>query len=177
MKVNKIIAISGKSGCGNTTVSRTVAEALGLKFINYTFRSLALELGIEFKRLLELAADDFSYDKKLDAHQTELARAGDCVIGSRLAIWMLPEADLKIYLRASPEVRSQRIHSREGGSLESVMTFTADRDRQDHQRYLKAYGLDNDDLSNADLVINTDKWDAADVAGLIVEAFKCRIKK
>jgi cytidylate kinase len=32
------IAISGKSGCGNTTVSRMVAEKLGLRFINFTFR-------------------------------------------------------------------------------------------------------------------------------------------
>ncbi|HEY9053576.1 MAG TPA: hypothetical protein VIO60_02025, partial [Rectinemataceae bacterium] len=32
-----IIAISGKSGCGNTTVSRLVAKRLERRFINYTF--------------------------------------------------------------------------------------------------------------------------------------------
>ena len=35
------IAISGKSGCGNTTVSTLLSEKLGIKLINYTFRTLA----------------------------------------------------------------------------------------------------------------------------------------
>ena len=39
------IAISGKSGCGNTTVTRLVSEALGFEMINFTFRSLAEEIG------------------------------------------------------------------------------------------------------------------------------------
>jgi len=34
------IAVSGKSGCGNTTISRLVSEKLELSFINFTFRSL-----------------------------------------------------------------------------------------------------------------------------------------
>ena len=37
------IAISGKSGCGNTTVSGLLAQKLGIKLINYTFRQLAEE--------------------------------------------------------------------------------------------------------------------------------------
>ena len=35
------IAISGKSGCGNTTVSSLLAERLGVKLFNFTFRQLA----------------------------------------------------------------------------------------------------------------------------------------
>ncbi len=31
------IALSGKSGCGNTTVSGMIAKHYGLEFINYTF--------------------------------------------------------------------------------------------------------------------------------------------
>lgn len=36
MKLNKDVrvAISGKSGCGNTTVSTLLAEKLGVKLIN-----------------------------------------------------------------------------------------------------------------------------------------------
>ena len=39
------IAISGKSGCGNTTVSTMLAQRLGIKLINYTFRNLAKDIG------------------------------------------------------------------------------------------------------------------------------------
>ncbi|MDR1617782.1 MAG: cytidylate kinase, partial [Treponema sp.] len=91
------IAISGKSGCGNTTVSRMVAGDLGLRFINFTFRSLAEERHITLREVMEKAALDDSWDREVDTRQVALAReGGGCVLGSRLAIWMLPEADLKV---------------------------------------------------------------------------------
>ena len=154
----RIVAISGKSGCGNTTVSRLLAERLGVRLINYTFRAMAVERGVSFERLLELAAGDDSYDRALDARQVELARSGDCVIGSRLAMFLLPDATLRVFLSGSPEVRAARIHSREGGDYQAILEFTRKRDRSDHERYEKIYGIDNDDLSGADLVINTELW-------------------
>ena len=39
------IAISGKSGCGNTTVSNLLSKTLNIAMINYTFRSLSEETG------------------------------------------------------------------------------------------------------------------------------------
>jgi len=68
------ITISGKSGCGNTTVSRLVADALELRFINFTFRNLAQEKGLNLKEVLALAAADDSWDREVDSHQVELAR-------------------------------------------------------------------------------------------------------
>ena len=109
------IAVSGKSGCGNTTVSRIVAEKLGLSFINFTFRSLAGERGLSLAEVLEKAAADDSWDREVDSRQVRLAREAEgCVLGSRLAIWMLPEADIKVYLTARPETRAERIVRREG---------------------------------------------------------------
>jgi len=80
------IAISGKSGCGNTTVSSLVAQELGLTLINYTFRNMAQERGMEFKEFCGLAERDLSIDRMLDEKQVELASGGSCVLGSRLAI-------------------------------------------------------------------------------------------
>ena len=163
------IAISGKSGCGNTTVSRLLADALGLKFINFTFRSLALERRIDFKEVLALAEKDDAWDKEVDKRQTELAREAEgCVLGSRLAIWMLPEADLKVYLIAKPETRAKRIKDREGGSLKHIAEFTAARDMKDHERYLRIYNIDNDDYSFADLVIETDTIHPMEITELII---------
>ncbi|MCX7776070.1 MAG: AAA family ATPase [Rectinemataceae bacterium] len=167
-----IVAISGKSGCGNTTVSRLVAEALGYEFINYTFRTMAAELGMPLQRVLELAADDPSWDQRLDAHQVELARAGNTVIASRLAAWMVPEADLKVYLKASPAIRAARIHRREGGDFDEIRRFTQERDTRDHERYLRIYGIDIDDLQPMHLIIDTERWQAAQVADIIITA--CR---
>jgi cytidylate kinase len=162
------IAVSGKSGCGNTTVSKIVADTLGLAFINFTFRTLAQEKNMELREVLALAAEDDFWDKEVDSRQVALARkSGGCVLGSRLAIWMLKEADLKVYLTARAETRAERIVKREGGTLEAVAAFTAERDRQDHGRYLRIYQIDNDRYDFADLIIDTDDLEPAQIAGLI----------
>ncbi|GHV76880.1 cytidylate kinase [Spirochaetia bacterium] len=163
------IAISGKSGCGNTTVSRLVSDMLGIRFINFTFRSIAEERGMSLAEVLAQAAKDDSWDREVDRRQVALAREeGGCVLGSRLAIWMLEEADLKVYLKAAPLTRARRIVLREGNTLESVAAFTAERDRQDRERYLKIYGIDNDNYGFADLIIDTDVFDPKGIADLIV---------
>jgi len=165
------IAVSGKSGCGNTTISRLVSEKLGLSFINFTFRSLAEEHGISLEDVLKKAAEDDWWDKEVDRRQVAMARKSDgCVLGSRLAIWMLTEADLKVYLKASPEIRAARIVRREGGKLEDVAAFTMERDRQDTERYLRIYNIDNDDYSFADVIINTDHKSVGEIAEMIIDA-------
>jgi cytidylate kinase len=173
MKRDIKIAISGRSGCGNTTVSKMAADALNLRFVNFTFRNLAQERGLDLKKVLEFAADDESWDREVDTRQLALAREnGGCVLGSRLAIWMLEEADIKIYLKASAEIRAQRIVNREGGQLDEVAAFTAERDRQDHERYLRLYNIDTDDYSFADLVIDTGNITPAEILDLIVKKAK-----
>ncbi|MCL2191167.1 MAG: cytidylate kinase family protein [Treponema sp.] len=171
MKKEIKIAVSGKSGCGNTTVSKIVADRLGLRFVNFTFRSLAQETGISLRDVLDMASKDDSWDKEVDRRQLELARAGGgCVLGSRLAIWMLKEADLKVYLRAEARTRAARILRREGETIESAASFTAERDHQDHVRYLRIYNLDNDEYDFCDLIIDTDTLDPEGIAELIIEA-------
>lgn len=169
MKDDIRIAISGKSGCGNTTVSKLVAESLGLRFINFTFRSLAEERALSLQEVLSLAAKDDSWDREVDSRQVKLARAdGGCVLGSRLAIWMLAEADIKVYLTAGAITRARRILRREGGSLEAVAAFTEERDRQDRERYLRIYNIDNDNYLFADLIIDTDNLKPSEIAALII---------
>jgi cytidylate kinase len=169
MKKNLKIAVSGRSGCGNTTISKMTADILGLRFINFTFRSLAQERGMDLVKVLELAESDDSWDREVDTRQLSLAREeGGCVLGSRLAIWMLKEADLKVYLKAEPLVRARRIVKREGGNLEDVAAFTAQRDKHDRERYLNIYNLDTDDYSFADLVIDTDNITPQEITDRIV---------
>ncbi len=171
------IAISGKSGCGNTTVSRMLAERLGLNFVNYTFRSIAEEDGIPFEdvcRRAEMSDDD---DLRVDRVQVELARREPCVLGSRLAVWMLKEADLKVFLSGSLENRSARITNREGGSHEDQLAATKARDKRDHDRYERLYEIDNDDFSLVDLVVNTDRLDAQQVTAIIEAAARSVMEK
>lgn len=167
------IAISGRSGCGNTTVSRMLAEILDISFINYTFRALATEMRIPLEQILENAKNDFSYDRMVDEKQVELARQASCVLGSRLAIWMLPEANIKVYLEASEETRARRIFNREGGSQEEIIEFTKMRDAEDTRRYKELYKIDNADYTFADIIIDTEK----SLPKTIVEKIILELKK
>lgn len=170
MKEGIKIAISGKSGCGNSTVSRLVAQQLGLRLINYTFHTMADELNIGFKELCDLAENDPRYDRHLDRKQVELAEKGNCVLGSRLAIWMLDSADLKVFLHAPVEVRAERIRQREGGRYEEVLEETRERDRRDSERYRRLYDIDNNEYGFADLVLDAAELDQHEAAEAIVRA-------
>ena len=176
MKLNKDlrIAVSGKSGCGNTTVSTLLSQALGVTLINYTFRQLAAEKGMTLAQVIESAKTDDSYDMYVDSHQVELAKKEPCVLGSRLAIWMLKEADLKVYLYASDEVRANRVFTREGGDLKQIQEFTAMRDSEDSRRYKKLYNIDNNAYSFADVIIDTAKYTPDQIVRQILDELKKR---
>ena len=173
------IAISSKSGCGNTTVTRLLSQRLGYKMINFTFRQMAEERGMEFWDFCRLAESDDEIDKELDRRQVEMAMAlPDCVLGSRLAIWMLRDADLKVYLTASAETRANRILKREGGTFEERYNQTVNRDNHDSARYMKIYGIDNTKAEEvADIVIATDDKSPEEIVDIIIKAVKERTAK
>jgi len=75
----------------------------------------------------------------------------------------------EVYLHADEAVRVRRIVQREGGDPATVAAFTRERDRQDRDRYLKLYGIDNNDYSAADLVIDTALYDPEEIADQISE--------
>ena len=166
------IAISGKSGCGNSTVSPLVAEQLGLKLLNYTFKDMAREEGLTFAELCARAEQDESYDRRLDTRVQELASQGGYVVGNRLAIWLIRDADLRVYLDAPLEIRAARIAQREGLSVEQAVKDTRERDGRDRARYLRLYDIDLDSRDAAELVLDTAASDQFQIADRIVERFR-----
>lgn len=165
------IAISSKSGCGNTTVSTLLSEKLGYPMVNFTFRQMAQERGVDFWTFCRMAEDDYDIDRELDRRQVEMAmEQKDCILASRLAIWMLKEADLKVYLTATAETRAKRIYTREGGSLEERYKETVRRDENDTNRYKTIYGIDNSKPEEcADLIIATDDKTPDEIVSLIIK--------
>ena len=165
------IAISSKSGCGNTTVSTLLSEKLGYPMVNFTFRQMAQERGVDFWTFCRMAEDDYDIDRELDRRQVEMAmEQKDCILASRLAIWMLKEADLKVYLTATAETRAKRVYTREGGSLEERYKETVRRDENDTNRYKIIYGIDNSKPEEcADLIIATDDKTPDEIVSLIIQ--------
>lgn len=173
-----VIAISGLSGCGNTSVSKLISEKLNLRFINYTFRNLAKDKGIEFEEIIRLSKSTSDFDIELDRKIVELALDRGCVVGTRLAVWLLPDADLKVYLIANQDIRISRIAKREGRDFELTKKETLTRDESDTNRYKQLYNIDNTKYEDkVDLVVDTDNKSVEEIADLIINTLNKKLNK
>jgi predicted cytidylate kinase len=171
-----IITISGPPGSGKTTACSKLSERLGVKAVVFgkIFRQLAAEKNLSLGELGAIAEKDPSIDKMIDSRILDIAReSDDIILESRLSAYMCARHGipaLKVYLDASPKVRMSRIGIREGETEEEACAKTLDRQRSEAKRYLMYYGIDIDDKSVYDLVINTDDLDPDQVVDIIIEA-------
>jgi cytidylate kinase len=149
-----------------------VGRTLDLKVVNYTFRDLAADIGLSFEEIHERSQQNRAFDYLTDLNQIRLSLQPKVVVGSRLAAWLV-NADLRVWLQASLEERAKRIFRREVGkglTYESVLYRTLQRDEQNRKRYLQLYGIDSNDRSDFDIIINTEKLTAEQVSSLIIAA-------
>jgi len=164
-----IIAIAGPIGVGKSTVARALADRLRYRYISggEVFRDLARERGISVVDVNKLAESDPALDRELDRRQHELAKAGDCVVESRLAGWMV-DADFKVWLRAPVDVRAARVARREGQPVAGAHADLVERERSEWARYKAAYQIDIDDLTPYHVVVDTTLWSADAIVDALV---------
>jgi cytidylate kinase len=178
-----VIAIDGPSGVGKSTVSRAVADRLGLSYLDtgstYRAATLAiLQAGVDptdgTQCLEELQKHAIDYDERgilldgqtvtsavrsaevtanvsaVSAHPTVRAEIvavqrrwialhddQAVVEGRDIGTVVFPDADVKVYLTASPQVRAERRASdneAEGKSVAEIAAALAARDRADSER-------------------------------------------
>jgi cytidylate kinase len=163
-----IIAIAGPIGVGKSTVARGLAERLGYRYLSAgeAFREMARQRGLSVLELNRLAESDPSVDREVDRMQAALARAGNCVVESRLAGWMV-QADLRAWLRAPLAVRAARVARRESTPLDTAEQDLRQREESERQRYRELYGIDITDLSPYQIVLDTSRWSAEDVVDVM----------
>jgi CMP/dCMP kinase len=154
------IAIDGPAGAGKSTVARAVARALGWEYLDSgaMYRAAALkgskhtDIRFEGGRVLadgddvteairtpavtaassELASDP-EKRKVIIAAQRALVAHGDWVIEGRdAATGIAPDAELKVFLTATPEERARRRAAQEGRPVEEVLREQAARDDADN---------------------------------------------
>ena len=176
------VTISGPPGSGKTTVAEVVSERLGLKLIltGRVFRDQAKEAGMEVLEYNRLAEENRTIDEKLDAEIIRLAMANDnSVVEGRLAGQLLLREGipaLKVFVTAPPRVRAERIVKREETDIESETRILIDRENSERKRYIRFYGIDLDDMSVYDLVIDSTDILAEEVAQIVIDEAEKRRK-
>ena len=169
-----LITVSGPGGSGKSTLAATLADRLGYDHVSGgdIFRDIAAERDLSPLELNKLAEEDDQIDRDLDRRLRSTARENDAlVLESRLAGWMAGDyADLRLWLDAPLDVRAARIADREDKSVETAREETVARADSEKLRYEEYYGIDIDDLTIYDLVINTARWGPDGVLELVADA-------
>ena len=166
-----VIALSGLAGSGKTTIGKIVSQHFNLKFISIgsLFREMAHELNVSLEEFHRMAENDPKYDLMVDSRALEEARKGNVLIEGHLACWILKDiADIKIYLMAPLEERAKRIAERDNLSLEKAIEEIKKREESNRKRYKEIYGIDINDLSIMDFVINTSKFSREGVEKILI---------
>jgi cytidylate kinase len=168
-----IIAISGLVGSGKDSVAKMVAEKLGIKHLNFTFKDAARAKDIPLMEYQEYAKKNVSIDKEFDEMVIAETKKEDCVTSTWLGPWLIKDADLRIWLDASPDARARRISGRDGMTLAEAMDHVRKRDAHNRARYKRLYNVDIfEDRSVFDLIINTETFMPEDSASIIETAVK-----
>jgi cytidylate kinase len=152
-----VITVAGPHGSGRTTQAKLIAHQFGLRYVSAgtIFRQRANELGLSLEEMTLRASESSDFDNYLDRKSKEESKRGGVVIDASLSAWMAEDPDLKIYLTCPLEERVKRIASREGRALSEVEKETKYREEKERKRFMDYYGIDIEDLSIYDLVINT----------------------
>jgi cytidylate kinase len=181
---NTKITLTGDLGSGKSAVSRILCERTGFEYVSTgrIQRQLAQEMGIDTLEMNRRADTDPTIDQRIDGIFVDLGKDPDgYVVDSRMAWFFLPDS-FKVYLQADVHIAAGRIlsdptrNSEQYGSLEEAVEKITARKQSENARFLKKYGADSTNLDNFDLVIDTAKRSAGEVAELILGMLKKKVE-
>lgn len=164
-----VIAISGYHGSGRSTHAIRLAETFNLRYISsgIIFRDMAKERGISLEEMSKLTELDPHIDRLIDKKTIEESKKRGVVIDATLSGWMAHEPDLRFFLTTPFEERVKRISIRENMSLDDARSETKIRSESEKERFIEYYGIDINDLSIYDLVLNTNLFSPDGTANIL----------
>jgi len=170
-----LVTISGPPGSGTSTVAPLVAARLGIAHVDGggVFRSMASERGLDVRAFSAVAEADPDIDVELDARLASVARAGDVVLESRLAGWIVANEGLAgttVWIDGDERVRAERVARREGIEVAQALEANQVREASERFRYRALYGIDLADRSVYALVIDSTGQEPAPLADYIARA-------
>lgn len=165
-----VVTIGGLHGTGKSTYAKALARAFSLRHVSAgeAFRRLAEKIGVSLQELTRRALEDRSIDEYVDRMVREEASKGGVVIDGLLSAWMAGDkAHIRIYLWTPDKVRFKRIAERDGLSVEEAERITLEREKAEKERYMKYYGINIDDLSIYDIILNTELLPIQSIAKIL----------
>lgn len=173
----RVVTISGLPGSGTTTVAKLLAEKTGMRYVNVgeLFRQLADKNKMNLEMFEEYCEEHPEIDREIDKKQEELLRKGNIIMEGRLSGWIAHIKKIKafkIWLDCEDEERIRRIEEREGGEIFDKKRETKRRIESEKRRYRKFYGIDLEDKSIYDMIVDTTNIPPEKIVEKIMEKIK-----
>ncbi len=176
MKKKHIISISGDLASGKGVVSNILIEKLNYEvYRNGTyFRELAKAKNMDVTSFGKYVEKHPEIDRQIENSAANYAENHDnFIIDARLGWYAVPQS-FKVYLKVEIDVAAQRafddMNRKDTEKFDTVEEQKQDlitRHNLENRRYLSLYGVDRDDMSNYDLVIDTTNVTPEEVANEI----------
>lgn len=164
------VTISGPPGSGTSTLVSRIASSRGWSSLNGgdVFREEARTRGLTVEQLSSDAKEDLGVDRSLDSLLQQRMSSHDSpeIIESRLSGWWAYKNSLnclRVWVNVSEQERAKRIQKREGGDFGDCLRKSQNRQRDDMERYSILYGINLDDMSPYNLVVDADEKDEMEV--------------
>ena len=176
--MTKIISITGDLGSGKSTVSKLLCEQLNYDHV-YTGkiqREIAKRYKMSTLDLNKYAETHPEIDAEIDSTFKSLNDSTDLIVDSRLAWFFIPKS-FKVYLKTNVIVSADRIANdsqrvNEGySSKEEAVDHIIARKTSENKRYMDLYGVDCNDLSQFNLIIDTSFIAPEKVVDMILTAY------
>lgn len=172
------VAISGLHGAGKTTAAKRLAKEFGLRYFSAgtIFRQMAKKHDMNLEEFSSYVEKHPEIDEKIDQKIAEESRKENVLVDGRLAGWFADDADIRILMVAPLKVRIERVAEREGRSLEEVEKETVVREESEKKRYNELYGIDVNDHSVFDLILNTESFDENETVQILKRAIEVKLE-
>lgn len=175
-----VLIISGMPAVGKSTAAKALADAFGLRYYcaGDALKELAIQKGykpsgedwwetVDGMRFLEERRKNPDFDREVDGRLVQVAKDGNVAITSYTAPWLVNNG-IKIWLKASMEVRARRLASRDTMPFERASQIISDRDLENQGIYRNLYGIKfGEDLSVFDFILNTEHLSSENVVEIL----------
>ncbi len=173
------ISLAGDLGSGKTTIGEILTEKYGLEKVSIgkIMRKMADEHGMsvaDFNRYIENHPEyDKLVDDKLKSYES---LSGKYLFDSRMA-WHFVPSSFSVYMQVDIKTSAERIinagRSDETYSdIETAVKEIKKRRESEILRYNTLYGVDIMDMTNYDLVVDTNGKTPTEVAEYVIKNFE-----
>lgn len=181
MEKKHIITITGDHASGQGTLSNRLQEKLGYEIYRngQYVRNLAKEKGMTITEFQVYLNEHPDLDRQIEKSAADYASTRDnLIIDAKLGWYAIPNS-FKVYLKVAIDVAVKRAfedaarkNTEPFASIEEAKEKILYRHREETNRWIEEYGVNRDDMSNYDLVLDTTLLTPDEVCNTVLNAYK-----